>query len=67
MQGLDPGDAMDDSAADEAPEDDEVRTTPLPRRLLALAVTVGLSIVGCWSLVVVSVAEEAGWPESVLG
>ena len=26
MQGLDPGDAMDDSAEDEAPEDDEVRT-----------------------------------------
>ena len=74
MQGLDPGDAMDDSAEDEAPEDDEVRTTLLPRRLLALAVAVGcrslvagrwlsVGVVGSWLLV----AEEEGWPESVLG
>ena len=57
MQGLDPGDAMDDSAEDEAPEDDEVRTRSLPRRLLAFAVAVGLSSLVAAHAVVIDEAD----------
>ena len=59
MQGLDPGDAMDDSAEDEAPEDDEVRTRSCQDTFAAApgsCTTAVLQLVGCRLLVVVSAA-----------
>ena len=75
MQGLDPGDAMDDSAEDEAPEDDEVRTRSCQgacwpwlwlsvcRSLVAgrwLSCRLALLVLGCW-LLKRSVGLRAFW------